>query len=156
MNNRFSILELSKQPSNTVGIETMISEALNGGNDEERQKLNLTVWDLPESTSHVSEDRQQYDDAKLMEAFHSIDADVVPESVRRIEKMNPDKPRLLMVTMPTIKDKGQIIKSAWKLNNSNATIKLDHQASYHHSTAKGTEGAGSKASEKEGQCSRPK
>ena len=29
MNNRIRTLEVSKQPSNTAGIETMISEALN-------------------------------------------------------------------------------------------------------------------------------
>ena len=52
--------------------------------------------------------------------------------------------------MPTIKDKGQ------KLNNSNATKKLVHQARSHPSTAKRKEGAGSKASGKEGQCSGPR
>ena len=58
-----------------------------------------------------------------MEGFYSIGADVVPESVKRFGKVYPDKPRLLMVKMPTMKDKGQTLKSAWKLNNSNATKK---------------------------------
>ena len=150
MNNRISTLEVSKQPSNTAGIETMISEALIEEREKERRKLNLTVWGLPESTSHVPEDRQRDDEAKLMEAFHSIGADVVPESVKRFGKVNPDKPHLLKVKMPTMKDKGQTLKSACKLNNSNATKKLVHQARSHPSTAKGKEGAGSKASGKEG------
>ena len=124
MNNRISTLEVSKQPSNTAGIETMISEALIEEREKERRKLNLTVGGLPESTSHVPEDRQRDDEAKLMEAFHSIGADVVPESVKRFGKVNPDKPRLLMVKMPTMKDKGQTLKFAWKLNNSNATKNL--------------------------------
>ena len=75
----------------------------------------------PESTSHVPEDRQKDDEAKLMEAFHSIGADVVPELVRRFGKMNPDKPHLLMVKMQTMK--GQTLISACKLN-SNATKNL--------------------------------
>ena len=67
--------------------------------------------------------------------------------------MNPDKPRLLcMVKMPTMKDKGRTLKSAWKLNNSNATKKRVHQAISHTSNTKGKEGSGSKASGKEGQC----
>ena len=70
----------------------MISEALIEEREKERRKLNLTVGDLPESTSHVPEDRQRDDEAKLMEAFHSIGADVVPESVKRFGKVNPDKP----------------------------------------------------------------
>ena len=70
--------------------------------------------------------------------------------------MNTDKPRLLMVKMLTMKDKGQTLKSAWKLNNSNATKKLVHQARSHTSTAKGKKGAGSKASGKECQCSGPR
>ena len=81
---------------------------------KKRRKLNLTVAGLPESTSHVPEDRQKDDEAKLMEAFQSIGANVVPESVSRFGKVNPDKPRLLMVKMPTMKDKGQTLKSATK------------------------------------------
>ena len=57
MSNRISTLEVSKQPSTTAGIETMISEALN--EEKERRKLNVTVGGLPESTSHVPEDRQK-------------------------------------------------------------------------------------------------
>ena len=112
---------MSKQPSNTACIETMITEVLNEEKEKERHKVNLTVGGLPESTSHVPEDRQIDDEAKLMKAFHSIGAYVVPELVRRFGKVNHDKPRLLMVKMPTMKDKGQTLKSAWKLNNSNAT-----------------------------------
>ena len=121
MNNRISTLDVSKQPSNTAGIETMISEALK--KEKERRQLNLTVGGLPESTSHLPENRQKDDEAKLMEAFQSIGANVVPESVGRFGKVNPDKPCLFMVKMPTMKDKGQTLKSAWKLNNSNAIKK---------------------------------
>ena len=102
----------------------MISEALIEERENEIRKLNLTVGGRLESTSHVPEDRQRDDEAKLMEAFHSLGADAVPVLVKRFGKVNPDKPRLLMVKMPTMKDKGQTLKSAWKLNNSNATKKL--------------------------------
>ena len=112
------------------------------------EKIYLTVGGLPESTSHVPEDRQKDDEAKLMEAFQIIGANVVPESVRRFGKVNPDKPRLLMAKMPTMKDNGQTLKSAWKLNNSNETKKLVHQARSHTSTGKGKEGAGNKTSGK--------
>ena len=88
-----------------------------------RRDKNLTLF-FPESTSHVPEDRQKYYEAKLVEAFQSIGANVVLESVRKFWKVNPDKPRLLMVKMPTMKDKGQTLKSAWKLNNGNATTNL--------------------------------
>ena len=115
---------MSKQQSNTAGIETVISEALTEEKEKERRTLNLTVGSLPDSTAHVSENRQKDDEAKLMEDVHSISADVVPELVRRFGKVNPDKPRLLMVKMPTMKDKGQTLKSAWKLNNSNVTKNL--------------------------------
>ena len=59
MNNRISVLEVSKQPLNTAGIETMISEALNEEKEKETRKLNLAVGGLPESTSHVPEDRRK-------------------------------------------------------------------------------------------------
>ena len=88
MRNGISTLEVSKQPSNTAGIETMISEALNA--QKERQKLNLTIGGLSESSSHVPVDRQKDDEAKLMEYFQSIGAYVLPASVRRFGKMNPD------------------------------------------------------------------
>ena len=156
MNNRISTLEVSKQPSNTAGIETMISEALIEEREKERRKLNLTVGCLPESTSHVPEDRQRDDEAKLMEAFHSIGADVVPESVKRFGKVNPDKPRLLMVKMPTMKDKRTDTQICMETKQQQCNKKLVHQARSHPSTAKGEEGAGSKASGKEGQCNRPR
>ena len=135
MNNMMCTLEVSKQPSSTAGIETMISEALSEEKEKERRKLNLTVGGLQDSTSHVPEDRQQDEEAKLMKAFQSIGENVVPQSVRRFGKVNPDKPRLLMVKMATMKDKGHTLRYAWKLNNSNATKKLVHQAS----TAQGKE-----------------
>ena len=56
MNNRISTLEVSKPPSNTAGIETMISEALIEEREKERRRLNLTAGGLPESTSHVPDD----------------------------------------------------------------------------------------------------
>ena len=157
VNNRISTLEVSKQPSNTAGIETMISEALIGEREKERRKLNLMVGGIPESISHVPEDRQRDDEAKLTEAFHSIGAYVVPESLKSFGKVNPDKPRLLMVKMLTMKDKGQTLKSAWKLNNCNATKKLVHQARSHQIYSKREEGSWcSKASGKACQCSGPR
>ena len=134
----------------------MISETLNEVKERERRKLNLTVLGVPKWTSHVPEHRQKYDEVNLMETFHSIGADVVPESVKRFGKVNPDKLRLLMVKMPTMKDKGQSLKSAWKLNNSNTTKQLVNQARSHPSTANVKEGTGSKASGKEGQCGGPR
>ena len=59
-----------------------------------------------------------------MEALHSIGEDAVPESGRRFGKVNPDKPCLLKVKMPTMKDKGQTLKSTWKLDNIRATKHL--------------------------------
>ena len=88
MSNRIITLEVSKQPSNTAGIDTMISEALN----EEKERQNLT------SRKGVSRNRShmyQKTDKKMMKLISG--ADVVPESVRRFGKVNPDKPRLLMV-----------------------------------------------------------
>ena len=58
---------MSKQPSNTAGIETMISESLI--EEKEGRKLNLTVGGLLDSTSHVPEDRQIDDEAKRMKVF---------------------------------------------------------------------------------------
>ena len=60
-----------------------------------------------------------------MEAFHSIGADVVPELVKRFGKVNPDKPRLLMVKMPARKDKGQTLKSTQQQFNKKLPIRPD-------------------------------
>ncbi len=51
----------------------------------------------------------------------NIGVDVTPVSTQWVGKANHDKPRILLVKLPTTKDKGQALKSAYKLGEKAET-----------------------------------
>ncbi len=108
-------------PQNKNTLSTQINDALTEEKDKERRKLNITIGGIPESTAASATDKRSEDSLTVKNVLKNIGVDVTPVSTQRVGKTNNDKPRILLVKLPTTKDKGQALKSAYKLGEKAET-----------------------------------
>ena len=90
-----------------------ISEALR---DHERRKSNLVITGLPENTSGgANDDRAQF--LNLCETYLSIKPHIAENACTRIGKPSNDRPRRLLVRLPSEAAAGELRWSAKKLRH---------------------------------------
>ncbi len=76
------------------------------------------IGGVKESKAASAQDKRVEDTTTVKKLLEDIGVAATPESVQRVGKPNEEKPRILLVKLPNMKEKGQILKSAYKLGKS--------------------------------------
>jgi len=102
-------------------LDEKIGVAISEASEIESRKLNITIGGIPEPTGETNEERQGQDEAAVKELLNGMDGPDEIVEAKRVGKREEDKPRILKVILPSMTNKGAILKKAHKLSHHEAT-----------------------------------
>ena len=95
-----------------------ITEALGSIMDKERRKLNVVVYNLPESEPNEFETREKKDKDQFVGAIQSsLRLDIKVSKCFRAGRIQADRPRLLIVTLNDLETKIELLRMSSQLRS---------------------------------------
>lgn len=106
------------EPQKTEEIKSQVEEAIDEYREREARKLNLVIFNLPESEKEEVEERRTEDTAAIKDLISLTGCEATPTKFLRLGARNDDRIRPVKLELESTSDKWKILKGARKLKDT--------------------------------------